>query len=118
MDSISARAFRHVEDLIHTKIRLGCRSRADGVGLVGLTDMESGAVDVGINGDGGDAHFAASAYDAHRNLSPVGDQNLLEHSWLPRQLDAPCRPDFTCGNGGGRIRPRLPAVVCEPRPTM
>ena len=42
--------------------------------------MECGAVDVGIDGDGGDAHFAAGGDDAHRDLSPVGDQNLLEHS--------------------------------------
>ena len=80
MDGLGARAFRDVEDLVHPQIRLGGRSRADGVGFVGLADMERGAVDVGIDGDGGDAHFAAGAHDAHRDLSSIGDQNLLEHS--------------------------------------
>src|ERR1035438_2342921 len=41
--------------------------------------MQCGAIDLGINDDGGDAHLAAGAYDAHRDLSPISDQNLLEH---------------------------------------
>ena len=93
MNGLGAGAFGHIEDLVDPKIRLGCRRRADGVRLVGLRDVERGAIDVGINGDSADTHFTARADDAHRDLSPVGDQNLLEHL-------LGCRPDFTCGNAG------------------
>ncbi len=79
MDGFRSRAFGDVEDLVHPKIGLGCGSRADIVGLVRLTDVERGSVDVGIDGNGRDAHFAAGAHDAYRNFSAIGDQNLLEH---------------------------------------
>ena len=32
-----------------------------------------------MHGDGGDAHFAAGALDAQRDLAAVGDEDLLEH---------------------------------------
>ena len=79
MNGLGARAFGHIEDLVHPKVRLGSGRRADGIRFVGLGDVERGAIDVGINRDGGDTHFTARADDAHRDLSPVGDQNLLEH---------------------------------------
>ena len=79
MDGFGAGAFGYVEDFVHPQIRFGCRSRADGVGFVGFADMERGAVDIGIDGNGRDADFAAGANDAHRDLSAIGDQNLLEH---------------------------------------
>ena len=79
MDGLGARALGHTEDLVHPKVRLGSWRRADGIRFVGPRDVERGAIDVGINRDGGDTHFTARADDAHRDLSPVGDQNLLEH---------------------------------------
>src|SRR5208282_3471972 len=50
MDRLSARAFRDVENLVYPQIRLRGSRRADVVGLVGLTDMECSAVDIGIDG--------------------------------------------------------------------
>src|ERR1019366_259492 len=82
MDGLGARAFGYVEDFVYPQVRLGGGGRAGRVSFVGLVEMGGGAVDVGVDGDGGNAHFAAGADDAHRDLSPVGDQNLLEHSWL------------------------------------
>ncbi len=84
MDGLGTRTFGDLDDLVHPKIRLGRRRRADGVRFVGLTDVERRAVDIGIDGDAGDSHFAAGAYDPHRNLSSIGDQNLLEHFSWPR----------------------------------
>jgi hypothetical protein len=42
--------------------------------------VERGAIDLGINGDGGNAHFTARAQNAHRDLSSISNQNLFEHS--------------------------------------
>src|SRR5580698_10850947 len=97
VDGFGARALRCIDDLVNPKIGFGSCSGADKVSLVRFADVEGGAVDVGINGNGSDAHFVASTNDAHRDFSPVGDQNLLEH------LDARCRPDFTCGNGSVHV---------------
>jgi hypothetical protein len=82
MNRLRSRAFSDVEDFVYPQIRLGSGGGADGVSLVGFTDMERGAVYVGINGDGGDPHFAARAHNAHRDLSPIGDENLLEHAGI------------------------------------
>src|SRR5208282_420193 len=61
MNGLGARAFGYVENFVHPQVRLGCWSRADRVSFVGLADVERGAVYVGIDDDGGDAHFAAGA---------------------------------------------------------
>jgi hypothetical protein len=48
-------------------------------GLVCLADVEGGAVNVGINGNGGDAHFAQSADDAESDFAAVGNEDFSEH---------------------------------------
>jgi BirA family biotin operon repressor/biotin-[acetyl-CoA-carboxylase] ligase len=42
--------------------------------------MEGVAVEVGVDGDGPDAELAEGADDAHRDLAPVGNQHLGEHT--------------------------------------
>src|ERR1700683_5527942 len=96
MNGLRARAFRYFEYFVDPEIRLRCRRRTDVIGLVGFADVERGTIDIGIDGDSSDAHFAAGAEDAHRDLTSVGDQNLLEHFRLGGAL---C-PDST------RPRPR------------
>jgi len=56
------------------------------VGFVRFADVQSDAVHIRIDGHRGDAHLAASADDAHRDLSPVGNQDLLEHAAPPSIL--------------------------------
>ena len=46
---------------------------ADADGFVGQLDMEAVAIGFGVDGDGGDAHFAAGAQDAQGDFAPVGD---------------------------------------------
>jgi hypothetical protein len=41
--------------------------------------MQRSAIDVGINGDGTDAHLAAGANDAYGDFPAIGDQYLFEH---------------------------------------
>ena len=111
MNRLRARTLGHVENLVHPQIRLGGRSWTDRISFVGFADMERSAVNVGIDSDGGDAHLAAGAYDAHRDLSPVGDQNLLEHSWSDTSIQAQRDAvDFTCTSGDVRD-PNQPACV-------
>ena len=52
---------------------------ADADALVGEADMHGVGVRRGMHGDGGDAELLAGAFDAKGDLSPVGDQNLVEH---------------------------------------
>src|SRR5580700_9547946 len=87
MDGLGSGAFGYVENSIHPKIRFGSRRGADVVRLVGLADVERGAVDIGIDGDGRDAHLAAGAYDTHCDLSSIGNQNLLEHAWMGAEFE-------------------------------
>jgi hypothetical protein len=41
--------------------------------------MHGVGVGGGMHGDRLDAHFAAGALDAQRDLAAIGDQDLLEH---------------------------------------
>ena len=48
------------------------------VRLVGHAHVERGAIDLGVNGDGGDPHLVERARDADGNLATVCDENLAE----------------------------------------
>ena len=47
--------------------------------LVGSPDVGCVAVDLGVDGDGGDAHFLAGTHDSDCDLAAIGDQYLGEH---------------------------------------
>jgi hypothetical protein len=36
------------------------------------------AIELGVRGDGGDAHLATGAHDAHGDLAAVGDEDFLQ----------------------------------------
>ena len=65
--------------LLDVEVGLGGRRRADGISLVGFAHVQRGAIHFGEDRDRGDAHLAAGANDAHRDLSAIGDQDFLEH---------------------------------------
>ena len=65
-------------DLVDAEVALGRGRGADGVGLVGHAHVERGAIDVGVDGDGGDAHLVERAGDADGDLAAVRDEDLLE----------------------------------------
>ena len=48
------------------------------VGFVGETDVRGVAVGVGVDGDRGDAQLAGRPQDAHGDLAPVGDEQLIK----------------------------------------
>ena len=54
----------------------GGRGRADEHGFVGHLDGQRVRVGLGVDHDGGDPHPPAGLDHPHRDLAPVGDQNL------------------------------------------
>ena len=82
VDGLGAALLDRAEDGVGVEVALGCGLAAEGVGLVGVADVQRITVEVGVDGDGGDAELAARAHDAHRDLSPVGDQDFSEHGFL------------------------------------
>jgi hypothetical protein len=79
MDGIGTRSLGNVENFLNVEVRFPGGGRTDRVSLIGFSDMQRGAVDVRVNGDGGNPHLVAGANHAYRDLPPVRDQNLLEH---------------------------------------
>ena len=84
MDGFGSAAAGGFENLGNVEIGLGCLRGAKVLTEIGLADVESTTVNVGINRDRLDAHLATGTNDANRNLTTVGDQNSFEHkSALP-----------------------------------
>ena len=79
MDRLGAGTAGDVENLVDAEIGFRRRRWTDGIGLVGLADVKRGAIHLGVDGDRGDAHFAARTDHAHSDFSAIGDQDLLEH---------------------------------------
>ncbi len=79
VDGLRAAALRDLEDPLHPEVGLGGGRWTAGVGLVGVAHVEGVAVHVGVDGHRLDAHFVAGADHPHRDLAPVGDEDLLEH---------------------------------------
>ena len=77
MDGVGAGLLDHVEDGLGVEVALGRGLTAEGVGLVGEADVKGITVELGVDGDGGDAHFTAGANDPDGNLATVGDQHFL-----------------------------------------
>src|SRR5262249_17991331 len=71
------------DDLVGDEIALRGRCRAYMHSLVGHLDMHSVSVGVGINRYGGDPHFLSRLDHSASDLAAVGDQDLLEHVWVP-----------------------------------
>ncbi len=63
------------------EIAFGGGRRPDAHALVGKADVHGVGVRGRMHGDGGDAELLARALDAQCNLSPVGDQDFVEHSF-------------------------------------
>ena len=65
----------------NVEIAFGGRRRADAHAFVGEADVHGVGVGGRVHGDGSDAELLARALDAQCNLSPVGDQDFVEHSY-------------------------------------
>ena len=73
------------DERVDRQVALGGRRRSDRVRLVGHEHVQRLAVGLREDRHGGDALLAAGADDAHRDLAPVGDEQLLDlHGRLRR----------------------------------
>ena len=63
------------------EIAFGRRRRADAHAFIGEAHVHGIGVGGRMHGDGGDAELLARALDAQCDLSPVGDQDFVEHSF-------------------------------------
>ena len=82
MDRLGPHLLRHLDDLRDRQVALGRRRRPQQVRLVGVPDVRGVAVRLRVHGDGGDPHLAQGPHDPDRDLTPVRDQDLLEHHKL------------------------------------
>src|SRR4029077_19598213 len=55
---------------------------ADGIGFVGQSHVQGGAIDFTENGDGVDAQFTARPLDADSDFAAIGNQDFLEHKGI------------------------------------
>ncbi len=79
VDGLRVGHFRRADDGGHMQVTLAGRRRADAHGLVRQLHILGFGVGFGMHGDGLDAHFAAGALDAQRDLAAIGNENLFKH---------------------------------------
>ena len=72
VDRLGARAAGDIEDLLDAQVVLGGGPVAEVVGLVGALDVGRVAVELGVDGDAGDAELLERADDADGDLAAVG----------------------------------------------
>ena len=80
MDRVGAGDLGRGQDRHRVQVAVGGLGRADADALVGEADMHGRGVGRGVDRDRGDAHLAAGAQDAQRDLAAIGDQDLVEHA--------------------------------------
>ena len=79
MHRLRPRLARNFDQLGDIEVGFAGSCRTYVVGLVGLAHVQRRPVHIGVDGHRCDSHLAASADHTYRNLSPVGNQDLLEH---------------------------------------
>ena len=77
VDRVGAGLLGGVEDLVDDQVGVAGRRAAEGERLVGDAHVQRVAVGLGVDGDAGQAGVLAGACHAHRDLTAVGDQDLL-----------------------------------------
>ena len=79
MNGVHAMPARGVENAFDVEVAFARRRRAQMRSLIGFANVKSGAVGVGIDGDGANPHLAQRTDDAQRDLAAIGYQDFLEH---------------------------------------
>ncbi len=80
VDAVGPALFDDAEDCLGVQIALRRRLASERVGLVGQSYVEGVTIEVGVDGDGGHTQLATGPDHPDRDLSPVGDEDLLEHA--------------------------------------
>src|SRR5687768_18399984 len=91
--------------LFRSEVGPGGLRGPDGERLVGLADVEGGAVRLRVDRRGGDAHGTARPGHAHGDLAAVGDEDLAEERHAPGE----CSIAMCCDSATARPPPSSPA---------
>jgi hypothetical protein len=75
MDGVRAGLRGRRDNRIHVEIARTCRGGADACRLIGVPDVHSVSVGVGVDGDGPDTQPGAGSHHTHRDLAAIGDQD-------------------------------------------
>src|SRR5207249_11185241 len=78
MDGLRTRFTRDGEELVDAEVALARRGRPDRVREIRLANVQRRAVRLRVHGHRLHAELPARADDAHRDLTPVGDQDAPE----------------------------------------
>src|SRR4029434_107754 len=81
MDRVGTCNLGGADDRGNVQITFGAARRADTDVLIGKADVKRVLVRFGEHGDGLDAELTARVDDPQRDLSAIGNQNLLEHAF-------------------------------------
>ena len=79
MDGPRPGALGRVEDPVDREVAHGRRRRSEQERLVRVGDVQRGPIALRVDRDRADAELAQRPEDADRDLSSIGDQNLVEH---------------------------------------
>ncbi len=83
MDRVGAGDLGRRDQSRNLEIGIARWRRADAHVVIGEAYMERLAVSLRVHGHGLDTELAAGTDDAERDLSPIRDQNFLEHAAEP-----------------------------------
>jgi hypothetical protein len=104
VDRVGAGLLRGVDDLVDHEVRVARRGATQGERLVGRAHVQGVAVGLGVDGHAGQPRVLARAGHAHRDLTAVGDQDLL-HRRSPSPLDrSDCNDGAAASARQGRTR--------------
>ena len=82
MHAIGAALANGIEDGLGVEVTLGCCLSAKCIRLVGKSHMQCIAIEFGIDGNGGDAHFASGPNNSNGDLATVSNEDFLKHEGL------------------------------------
>jgi len=78
MDCARLMFLRGIQQAVDAQIAFRRGRWADMLCLIGHPNVQRGAVGIRKNRNAGDVHLTQRANDAHRDLTPVGDQYFSE----------------------------------------
>jgi hypothetical protein len=79
---------RHLKKSVDPEITFGGRRRPDGIGLVREEHVGCGTIGIGVDRDRADSELSASANDADRDFSAVGDEDGVHSGKGSRRREA------------------------------
>ena len=102
MQRVHAVLLADVDELADVQVGVRGGRAPQPLGEVREHDVQRVGVGVAVHGDGLDAHLAAGADDAHRDLAPVRDEQAFEHlPILAPRLKQACAPARVYGQYSG-----------------